>query len=107
MTMRGARDDPHNPIPRRAGPDGHPASLAEVAVNNTLAPKLSPGAQPSALDIFRARAEARAILYAAGEFDLLDAVDGLQQAAEASGLIDNIGQDAVQQITAECFGGVR
>jgi hypothetical protein len=62
---------------------------------------------PSALDIFTARAEARAILYAAGEYTLQEAVDGLQRAAEALGLIEDIGQDAVQLIIAEAFVGGR
>jgi hypothetical protein len=57
--------------------------------------------------IFKERCEARAILFAAGEYDLHDAVDVLQAAAEASGLVDEIGQDAVQTIMAEAFGRVR
>ena len=57
--------------------------------------------------IFKERCEARAILFATGEYDLHDAVDVLQTAAEASGLVDEIGQDAVQTIMAEAFGRVR
>jgi hypothetical protein len=53
--------------------------------------------------VLQARAEARAILYAAGELTLQNAVDGCQQAAEAYGLVVEIGQDAVQQIISESF----
>jgi hypothetical protein len=53
--------------------------------------------------VFVARAEARAILFGADEFDLHEAVDPLQLYAEESGLVDRIGQDAVQQILAHAF----
>ena len=56
---------------------------------------------------FRARAEARAYLFGAGEFDLPEAVDVLQADAVASGLVEAIGADAVQHILAEAFGEVR
>ena len=65
---------------------------------------------PLALDAsksFQARAEARAILFAEGAFDLHEAVDVLQAGAEAIGLVDEIGQDAVQAIMSEAFGSVR
>jgi hypothetical protein len=58
-------------------------------------------------DVFRARAEARAMLFAAGEIALHEAVDSLQDAAVESGLVDLIGQDAVQRLLANAFGGVR
>jgi hypothetical protein len=51
--------------------------------------------------------EARAYLWAACEFDLHEAVDVLQADAVASGLVAEIGQDAVQAIMAEAFGRVR
>jgi hypothetical protein len=57
--------------------------------------------------IFKERCEARAILFAIGEYDLHEAVDVLQATAEASGLVDEIGQDAVQALMAEAFGRVR
>ena len=57
--------------------------------------------------VLQARAEARAILYAAGELTLQDAVDGCQRAAEAYGLVAELGQDAVQEIIAEAFAPVR
>jgi hypothetical protein len=57
--------------------------------------------------VFKARAEARALLFAAGELDLLDAVDALQADAVANGLVRQFGQDAVQVIMATAFAAVR
>ena len=65
------------------------------------------GAVSPADIIFIARAEARALLWQAGEFELQDAVDVLQASAEATGLIAEIGQDAVQAIIAKAFGAVQ
>lgn len=53
------------------------------------------------LVVFKARAEARAPLWQAGEFDLHEAVDVLQAAAVRDGLVAGIGQDAVQAIMAK------
>jgi hypothetical protein len=72
------------------------------AANLAIAPASVP-----ALDVFRLRAWARAYLYMAGEIDLHDAVDVLQDAAETDGLISEIGQGAVQKIIAEAFREVR
>jgi hypothetical protein len=62
------------------------------------------------LDVFCERATARAYLWSIGEYDLAEAVDALQAAAVRCGLIDRIGQDAVQSILADAFrpyqGGV-
>lgn len=55
------------------------------------------------LDAFRIRAQARAYLWAAGEYDLHEAVDVLQTTAVRDGLVDHIGQDAVQEILAASF----
>jgi len=55
------------------------------------------------LDCFTARADARAYLWSIGEYELVEAVDALQAAAERDGLIDRIGQDAVQALLAEAF----
>ena len=55
------------------------------------------------LAVFIARAEARALLYAAGEFDLHEAVDKLQANAERDGLVAAIGQDEVHRIIADAF----
>jgi hypothetical protein len=59
------------------------------------------------LEAFRARCEARALLYGAGEFDVHEAVDVLQAAAVGSGLVKSIGQDAVQAIMADAFRPIR
>jgi hypothetical protein len=59
------------------------------------------------LAAFKARAEARAILWAACEIDLHEAVDALQAAAETSGLVEKIGQDTVQAILHDAFHRVR
>lgn len=51
-----------------------------------------------------ARAQARAFLWATGEFDdLHGAVDQLQHDAERDGLIERIGQDGVQEIMSAAF----
>jgi hypothetical protein len=57
----------------------------------------------SPLCVLIARAEARALLYAATEFDLPEAADPLQSYAAESGLVDEIGQDAVQSNFGCCF----
>jgi hypothetical protein len=59
------------------------------------------------LTVFEARAEARAKLYAFGEIELHDAVDGLQANAVASCLVDNVGQDEVQRLIASAFEKLR
>jgi hypothetical protein len=60
-----------------------------------------------ALATFKIRCEARADLVAACLMDFHEAVDGLQAAAIAYGLVEEIGQDAVQHIMAEAFRRVR
>jgi hypothetical protein len=59
------------------------------------------------LRAFAARAEARALLWKCCEFDLQEAVDVLQADAERAGLIDQLGQDRVQQIIADAFHSFR
>ncbi len=56
------------------------------------------------VEAFRARCKARGLLFVAGELDLHEAVDVLQADAEAGGLVNAIGQDAIQAILAEVFG---
>jgi hypothetical protein len=58
-------------------------------------------------EVFMGRAEACAALYKVRELDLHKAVDALQAAVISSGLIGQIGQDAVQAIMAAAFGEVR
>jgi hypothetical protein len=62
---------------------------------------------PSALEVFRARAEARAHLHAAGELDLHRAVDVLQDAAERTGLVTSLGQDGVQALMTNAFRAIQ
>ena len=66
-----------------------------------------PAARPSPLAVFTARAEARAKLWQACEFDLHDAVDVLWHAAERDGLVRELGADRVQQFLADTFVAVR
>jgi hypothetical protein len=60
--------------------------------------------RPDPFEVFELRAWARALLYFSGKIDLHEAVDELQAAAERDGLVDAIGQDAVQEIIAANFG---
>jgi hypothetical protein len=60
-------------------------------------------AEVDLVESFTLRASAQAYLYAIGEVGLQEAVDELQEDAEADGLVQDIGQDAVQQIMAEAF----
>jgi hypothetical protein len=69
--------------------------------------RAEPAARPSAVDVFTARAEARALLVKTLEINLHEAVDGLQAAAVASGLVAEVGQDQVQAVIAKAFGAVR
>lgn len=59
----------------------------------------------AAIDVFRLRCWARAYLWAAGEFDLHEAVDRLQADAKRDGLVAELGQNAVQSILADAFAG--
>jgi hypothetical protein len=56
-----------------------------------------------ALDVFEARCQARAHLCIEGEMELHEAIDELQDYAVASGLLDQLGQDAIQRMLAEAF----
>jgi hypothetical protein len=70
----------------------------------TVAVRIDPVA---VLDDFIERCEAAARRWQAGYRQLHDAVDGLQAEAAANGLVDSIGQDAVQAIIAAAFAKVR
>jgi hypothetical protein len=59
------------------------------------------------IEVFTARCEARAHLVAAGELELHEAVDGLQEAAERTGLVAARGQDWVQAVMAKTFAPIR
>ena len=62
---------------------------------------------PAPLDAFELRCQARALLWHAAALELADAVDKLQRDAERSGLVEQIGQDGVQQILADAFAPFR
>lgn len=62
-----------------------------------------PDVRPVPLPIFQLRCWARATLWATCMLSLADAVDALQQYAEASGLIDELGQDEVQALISREF----
>ena len=55
------------------------------------------------LEVFRERCEARAYLVEVGYLPLHQAVDELQASAVRDGLVDQIGQDAIQKIMAAAF----
>jgi len=59
------------------------------------------------LEQLQARAWAVATAFALGKIDLITAVDRLQDYAFSRGLIDELGQDAVQQIISEAFAPAR
>jgi hypothetical protein len=71
------------------------------------AKRAAPTARPSALDVFIARAEARALLWQAGELDLHTAVDELWADAKRDGLVAKLGPDKVQELLANAFAPVR
>lgn len=64
-------------------------------------------AAPTPLEVLTLRCWARATLWQAGEFDLHQAIDPLQEAAERDGLVAVLGQDAVQDIISKAFGVVQ
>ena len=60
------------------------------------------------IEVLTVRAWARAWLWSTCDIlDLLDAIDPLQTYAEQSGLVDTIGQDAVQAVIGGAFRAVR
>jgi hypothetical protein len=70
----------------------------------TAALKPEPHKGPAAIDALSLRAWARAYLLAAGEIkNIPDTVDPLQTFAVESGLVAEIGQDAVQKILANAL----
>jgi hypothetical protein len=70
----------------------------------SLVPHVNHGTKPLLIEAFVLRCWARARLCAEVEMSLHEAVDVLQQDAENSGLVNLIGQDAVQAIMAAKFG---
>jgi ribosomal protein S12 methylthiotransferase accessory factor YcaO len=70
-------------------------------------PQLSSAAAPDKrvdlLDALWERAQSRAYLWSIGEYSLHEAVDALQASAVRDGLVERIGQDAVQTILVDAF----
>jgi hypothetical protein len=56
--------------------------------------------------VLQARAEARALLFAACEFDLDAAIEPLLQYAMDSGIVDKVGADGAFGIIKQAFAGV-
>lgn len=83
------------------------ATPDKVARRTSAATRAEPAARPSPLAVFTARCEARALLWAARELTLHQAADELQVDAVASGLVAEVGQDAVQAVMAKAFARVR
>jgi hypothetical protein len=102
---RGLRLQP--PVDGRRGAAAAAAQRQRRCGMTAATARAYPAARPSALEVFIARAEARALLWQAGVFDLHQAVDELQTVAERDGLVTLLGQDAVQQIISEAFRKVR
>jgi hypothetical protein len=69
----------------------------------TMAARKIEYASADPFEVFEARGWARAWLFGAGEFSLHEAIDSLQEAAVATGLVELIGQDRVQEILANNF----
>ena len=59
------------------------------------------------VEFFALRAWLRAYLFDCGDYEMIEAVDGLQSFAERVGLVDMIGQDTVQAIMADAFEPVQ
>jgi hypothetical protein len=64
-------------------------------------------ARADPVEVFRLRCASRAKLWHTGQIDLHTTVDELQHSAEASGLIDPVGQDAAQGLMVEAFAPLR
>jgi hypothetical protein len=58
---------------------------------------------PTAIEVFTERVEARALLVENGLLDLQTAVDTMQETAAAQGLVEQCGQDQIQQILSDAF----
>jgi hypothetical protein len=106
-TVRDSGDSVHTPQGRApSSPRGR--GRAQVGNGRVSQAATSHARTPlSPLVVFKARCEARALLYAACVFaDLPTAIDPLQAFAVESGLVEQIGQDAVQAILADAFHAV-
>lgn len=61
---------------------------------------------PTPLQIFELRCQARAMLVRFGALDFLEAVDVLVEGSMFSGLVSELGVDAIQEIMAREFRGL-
>src|SRR5215813_10076498 len=80
--------------PKRCG-----GAMSKPAIDQTPAPAL--------VAAFELRCQARALLWHAAELELFEAVDKLWDDAQRDGLVDELGQDRVQQIIADAFAPYR
>jgi hypothetical protein len=62
---------------------------------------------PALVAAFELRCQARALLWHAAALELSEAVDKLQRDAERSGLVDELGQDRMQEIIATALAPYR
>lgn len=67
------------------------------------APLRHQGIRLDPLEVFELRCWARAYLWSVCEFGLAEAVDELRHATVKNGLVDELGQDALQKILATAF----
>jgi len=65
------------------------------------------GVMPHPLDLLFDKCEILADRIGAGQVSFLDAVDMAYSAADWAGLVDRYGDDAVQAVLADAFGGRR
>ena len=80
-----------------------PRSGADERETLMNAPAIKHTTVPAPIDVLTLRAWAQAFLWWAGEYQLAEAVDPLQEFAERAGLVAQLGADAVQRIIAEEF----
>jgi hypothetical protein len=71
------------------------------------APFIVPTRSPSLVEILSMLARSAASSYEVHPLDMADVIDPLQYFAEATGLVDAIGNDRVQSLLAEPFARVR
>jgi hypothetical protein len=62
------------------------------------------GGRVAPILVLRARAEARSLLFSAGEFTLGEALDPLFAYAHKAGLVKMLGSEAVEDIVYDAFG---
>ena len=95
-TIRNSRAPRNRALARKtpAPPSRPRAQIDSARVCQPAPPRGQHAISPAVM--FTARAEARALLWQAGEFELHEAVDELQATAERQDLVAELDQDAVQ-----------